>query len=73
MAGARGKRRRVVRRSDAENIDRSMDSPRHGFEDAETRPDDRHVELDGQDVGEDATAESPEELLEQERPPHHGG
>lgn len=73
MTGARGKRRRVVRRSDAENIDRSMDSPWHGFEDAETRPDDRHVELDGNGGEAEEGAESAEELLKQERPPHHGG
>ncbi len=69
----RSTRRRVVRRSDAEYIDRSMDSPHHAFGEEESRDSERHVELDGDAGIADVEEQSVEEFLTQERPPHHGG
>lgn len=75
MAGKdqRARRRRAVRQSEAENIDRSMDSPRHGFGTAESRDDERHVELDADPAVDDAAEQSAEDFLQEQRPPHHGG
>ncbi|MDR7328836.1 hypothetical protein [Corynebacterium guangdongense] len=69
----RSRRRRVVRHSDAEHIDRTMDSPHHEFGEAESRDGERHVELDGEPDAEDAAEQSAEEFLAEQRPPHHGG
>ena len=69
----RSRRRRVVRHSDAEHIDRTMDSPHHGFAEGESRDAERHVELEGDPATEDAAEQSVEEFLAEQRPPHHGG
>lgn len=55
----RPKRRRVTRASDAVNIDRSMDTPRHGFGEPAA------AETGGEEWLPD------EELLRDEAPPHY--
>lgn len=69
----RAKRRRVARQSDAEHIDRSMDSPHHAFGEQGSGDGERHVELDGDPVTEVSEEQSAEEFLTEQRPPHHGG
>lgn len=65
----RKSRRRVRRPSDAQDIDRSLDTPDHGFrrelisDDAE-----RTVPLEENSAGETAG----EEFWREQRPPHHG-
>lgn len=75
------KRRRAVRRSDAENIDRSWDSPEatQAFSEATDLIDPRHsddfvVVLD-EAVADDAdeSAELTDEFWKGQRPPHFGG
>lgn len=64
----RGKRRRVVRLSDAEDMDRSMDRPDHGFANEKPADEQREVLLDPE--SEDSL--SGDEFWREQRPPHHG-
>ena len=62
-------RRRFRRPSDAEHIDRSADTPRHGFTDDVVSDDaERPVPVD------EGQADDPagEEFWREQRPPHHG-
>lgn len=64
-------RRRVVRSSPAENIDRSADQPDGRFSNPAEWDGDRRVELDNHDPLADETL-SAEDFWREQQPPHHG-
>lgn len=64
-------RRRVVRHSDAPNIDRSVDSPRHGFT-KEQDPDADRVDPHEAESDGDGAEVSDVDFLREELPPHYG-
>lgn len=68
MAGSRRPRRRVERRSPAENIDRSADLPDPRFTESSGGDEERTVLLDPEAEEELRN----EDFWREQRPPHHG-